>query len=171
MTEPLTTDADTSQAANVETPAATFTKDDVERIVKERLDRAQKRAEAEQAKAADEARTRALAEQGEWKTLAEQHATRITELEGVTRTMQTVEQERDRYKTAVTALLKTQRTDLPQPIQDLLDKLDPVDQLEWIAKNRQAVAGQAGTPTRTSAARAGAQPAAADPNRRSTVNF
>lgn len=158
--------------APTDAPAATFTKDDVERIVKERLERAQKRAEADQAKAAEEARVKALAEQGEWRTLAEQHATRIAELEQHATKIPTLEQDRDRYRGAVTTLLKTQRADLPKPIQDLLDKLDPVDQLEWIAANRATLNATpgTGTPPRIPA-KAGAPQAPPDPNRRSTINF
>lgn len=145
---------------------------DLDGVIQERLDRAQRAAEKKQAEAAEQARLKALEEQGEWQKLAEQRAARIADLEAATKTAQTLEQERDRYKTAVTTLLKTQRTDLPKPILDLLDKLDPVDQLEWIAANRQELAKPSGGTPPRAAGRAGAPPTgAADANRRSTVNF
>ena len=49
----------------------TYSKADVEKLIKERLAHAQKSAEAQAKKAAEAAEAKALAEQGEWKKLAE----------------------------------------------------------------------------------------------------
>lgn len=59
----------------------TFTEAELERIVKERLERQKRSLEAQQAKAADEAKAAALKEQGEFKTLYEQAQAKAAELE------------------------------------------------------------------------------------------
>lgn len=46
----------------------------------------------------------------------------------------------ERYQEALNKLLTTQRAGLPEGIIKLLDKLDPADQLEWIAENKASVA-------------------------------
>lgn len=48
----------------------------------------------------------------------------------------------ERYQEALTKLLATQRAGLPDGIIKLLDKLDPADQLEWIAENKATVTAQ-----------------------------
>ena len=94
-TQPTTTDngaggesaqnAGTSQAA----PAgATFTQSDVERIVKDRLDRATAKAEAAAAKAAEEAERKAAEQQGEFKKLYE---TELAKREAAERQAQSVQ--------------------------------------------------------------------------------
>jgi hypothetical protein len=45
----------------------------------------------------------------------------------------------ERYQEALNKLLATQRAGLPEGIIKLLDKLDPADQLEWIAENKATV--------------------------------
>ena len=58
----------------------------------------------------------------------------------------------ERYKGALAAILATQRGNLPGHVIELLDRLDPVDQLEYIAKHQKELAApnapqiNAGTP-------------------------
>lgn len=167
---------ETEQTSESTPPAAppepTFSKAQVEQIVKERLERAQKKAEADQAAAAEAARVKALEEQGEWKTLAEKRAQQLAELETKAQAAATAEASVARYRIALEAYLKSERADMPKPIVALLDKLDPVDQLEWIAANRAELTKPAGgTPQRSVTGRGAPVPAPPDPNRRSTVNF
>jgi hypothetical protein len=70
---------------------------------------------------------------GEHKTLYEQAQAKLAELEPTVA-------ERDRYKGVVESLAAQERKALPKHILALLDKLDPVDQLAWIAENRETVA-------------------------------
>lgn len=62
---------DGTGGAQPETPVAKFTQDDVDRIVRERLDRERKRAEESAAKAAAEIERKSAEEQGEYKKLYE----------------------------------------------------------------------------------------------------
>lgn len=75
---------------------------------------------------ADEAKAK---EEGKYQELLTARDERIKQLEPL-------EAKAERYETALTAHLETQRKDLPKHILTLLDKLDPVDQLEYIAANR-----------------------------------
>ena len=85
------------------------------------------------AQAAEEAR---LAQEKEWQQLAEKRQARIQELEPLSEDV-------DRYKGAVTSLLEQRRAGLPDHIITLLDKLDPVEQLQWIAENADKLGRQA----------------------------
>lgn len=122
----------------------TFTQAELDAIVKDRLERAQRKAQETEAKARADAEAKALAEQGEFKTLAEQRAQRIAELEQATEASKSVEKERDRYQAALRSHLDAQRAELPAHILALLDKLDVADQLEWISANRAAVVAKPG---------------------------
>lgn len=59
-----------------------FSQADVDRIVRERLDRAKKQADTEAANAKKKADEEALAKQGEWKALAEQREKELAERDG-----------------------------------------------------------------------------------------
>jgi hypothetical protein len=118
-------------------PEETYTKADVERIVKDRLERAQRKAAEQQEAARREAEAKALAEQGEFKTLAEQRQAEIDELHARIKDADTLAKERDRYAGALKAQLQAAKDGLPPHIVTILDKLDPVEQLEWIAANRE----------------------------------
>lgn len=97
----------------------------------EELDKARK---AQEAKAADK-----LKEQGEFKALAEQYATRISELEPL-------EAKVERYETIITGMLENQREGLPEYVTQLLDKMDPVEQLSWLTENKARFSQQPAEP-------------------------
>lgn len=118
-----------------------FSQAQVDAIVTDRLQRERDKNKADADKAAREAADRAAAEQGEFKKLAEQRQARVTELEAQVAESDAVKAKADRYEAALTAHLETQRKDLPKHVTELLDKLDPVDQLEWIAKHRDELGG------------------------------
>lgn len=142
--------ADTGQPApeNVTTAAEpvktekTFTQAELEQVVKDRLDRAQRKAQADADKARQDAEAKALAEQGEFKTLAEQRAARIAELEAATEAGKATTKQLERYQASLKKHLDAQRADLPTHIVALLDRLDVADQLEWLAENRAAMTPQ-----------------------------
>lgn len=115
----------------------TFTAADVEKIVKERLERAQRKAEQQADEARKQAEEKALQEQGEYKTLADTRAARIAELEAESGKVSDLTKRAERYEAALKKQLEATRADLPFHIVALLDKLDPADQLEWIAQNRE----------------------------------
>lgn len=111
----------------------------VEELLKVRLDREQKKAE----KAAEDARAAAEAEaakkNGEWQKLAEQREGQLSDLQKRLSELEPVTTKAERYEGTLKKFLDAQRQGLPQHITALLDKLDPVDQLEWIAANQETL--------------------------------
>lgn len=112
-----------------------FTQADIDRIVADRLDREKRKAESEAQKAKEKAESEALAENQKWQELAQKHEAKIKDLESKLAEFEAAKETLEKYKGALEAHLQTQRADLPGHITALLDKLDPVDQLEYIAKN------------------------------------
>lgn len=154
--EPSTETGDgEGKATETEAPEAKFTQADIDRIVKERLERAEAKAQSKAQKAREEAEAKALEENQEFQKLAEQRAAKVSELEAssatLTERVETVTAENERYKGALDSILKAQREGIDDGVIALLDKLDPVDQLEWIASNPQAskVKGVPATPKAT----------------------
>ena len=105
----------------------------------------QEKASQAQAQAAEAAEAERLAKAQEWQTLAEKRQAALDELKPYKDTA-------ERYKGALAAILATQRGNLPGHVIELLDRLDPVDQLEYIAKHQKELAApnapqiNAGTP-------------------------
>lgn len=81
------------------------------------------------AKTAEEAEKKRLAEQGNYQKLAEDAERRAKEFEPF-------KTKAERAEAALTKLLEAERKGLPKHVTTLLDKLDIVDQLDWIAENR-----------------------------------
>lgn len=84
---------------------------------------------AEMGAAQTAAEQQSLTEQGKFKELAEKASKRVAELEPLAETVK-------RQGEALSKFLEGERKGLPKHILALLDKLDPVDQLEYIATNR-----------------------------------
>lgn len=100
-------------------------------------------AEAERAKQAQAAKDAALAEQQQFRQLADQRGERILALEGEVATLKQQVAAGEPYKTVVGTYLTKEYEGLPQPIIDLLKERPAVDQLAWIAKNKATVQAQA----------------------------
>jgi CRISPR/Cas system CMR-associated protein Cmr5 small subunit len=111
----------------------------IEDALKDRLERANKKAEKLAQDAREQAEANAAAQNGEWQKLAETREGKIKELSAQVETIAGLQTTAERYEKALKAYLETQRTGLPAHVVVLLDKLDPVDQLEYIAKNREAL--------------------------------
>ena len=88
---------------------------------------------AESEKAASEFSRKTAEEQGKYKELYEQSTAKLSQLEEKAKSAEL-------YQEVLNKLLTTQRAGLPEGIIKLLDKLDPADQLEWIAENKSTVA-------------------------------
>lgn len=130
-----------------QTQEAKFTQADIDRIVKERLDKAAKKSEEAQKKAAEEAAAKTLTEQGEYKTLAEQRAQRIAELEAESAKGSEVAARLEKYESALKATVDNQLKALPDHLKPLLAKLDLTEQMEWLSANAEKVtANVAGVP-------------------------
>lgn len=123
---------DNAQQQNAGDGDKRFTQAELDAIVADRLKRATESAERKAATERQKAEERAATEQGQFKELAEQRQSRIAELEPF-------EAKATRYEAALTTLLTAQRKDLPGHLTALLDKLDPAEQLEWIAANQDAL--------------------------------
>lgn len=117
------------------------------------------RAEEERAKATEEAEAKQLADQQKWRELAEK---RTKEIDG----LKPYKEQAERYNAALLAILKAQRQGLPDHMIELLDRLDPVDQLEWIAKHGESAA-RPRAPQTNAAAPIGVKPQA-DPQEKIT---
>jgi hypothetical protein len=111
----------------------------IEDALKERLERAQKKADKLAAEAREKAEADAAVKNGEWQKLAETRESKLKELSAQLETIPGLQTKAERYEKALNAYLATQRSGLPAHVTVLLDKLDPVDQLEYIAKNREAL--------------------------------
>lgn len=115
--------------------ARTFSQADVDRIVKERLERESSKAERAAAKAREEAEAKALAEQGKFKELAEQREKRIAELEAQIADLGKAEATAKRYEKALKEALAAQTANIPEHIRALLDKMEVTEQMGWLAAN------------------------------------
>jgi hypothetical protein len=92
----------------------------------ERLERARKKHERELEQAHTEAQSQKLAEEKKWEELAEHRATEIQQLKPKA-------EKADRLEAAFATHLEKAREGLSSAILDLLNNMDPLDQLNWIA--------------------------------------
>lgn len=112
---------------------------EVNRIIQERIERDRKAREKESQKAADDAEAQRLAEQNQFKELAEKRETKIKELEVQISELEPLKETVTKYEAALQKFLDAEKKDLPAHILTLLEKLDVVDQLEYIATNRESL--------------------------------
>lgn len=117
----------------------TFTQEDVDRIVSERLKREKAQAEEKAQKAAKQAADKALEEQQEFKQLAESRAADLeqanTQIETQQATIEATQTELEEYKNTVLSIIEEQRKSLPDGVAVLLDKLTPLEQMAWLKDN------------------------------------
>ncbi len=113
----------------------TFTQAELEAVIEQRLTRERNKAKADADKAKADAEQRALVEQGEWKTLAEQRAQRVAELEPLSAQVEQHKSDAKRYRDAIAKYADAAKANVPESVRALLDKLDPIDQLDWITTN------------------------------------
>lgn len=112
-----------------------FSQAELDAIIEDRLERAKKTAE----KTAEQARKKAdeenLAKNAEWKTLAEKRAGELEAINGQLAELESLRAREERYGKVLKQYAKTQIEALPKPVQSLLEKMDPAEQLDWIAAN------------------------------------
>jgi hypothetical protein len=102
---------------------------------------ARKAAEREQAarkKAEEDAEKERLAAEGKFKELAEAADKRALAAEAKIAELEPVATQLERYKTALDGYVKAARAAVPAHVQTLLDRLDPVEQLDYLSKNADA---------------------------------
>lgn len=126
--------ANRGQAADKE--ERRFTQADLDRLIDERLKREREKSAKAAEKAKADAEAKALEEGNQFKELADKRAAKIAELEAQASEMETVRTRQADYEKAITGYLMTEKNGLSEPILALLEKLDPLDQLAWIAENK-----------------------------------
>lgn len=153
-TEPSQTTDDatgTNGGSDAKQPAKSFATEaefqaEVDRMLKERLERAEVKATEKARKAAEAAEAEAAAKNGEWKALAEKRAVTLAALEAEKGTlaeeMAAQKTTLARYEKALGAHVEAQSADVPDGVKALLNKLDPVERLEWLAANRETLVQQ-----------------------------
>lgn len=96
-------------------------------------------AEKQRKRDADKAEEDRLKEQNEWKDLADRRADRLLELEPLEGQVETLTQERDRYRDALQSYVTAQFEGVPEHIVELLQAKDPVEQLDYLSKHRDSL--------------------------------
>lgn len=131
-----------------------FTQADIDRIISERLEREEAKRKKAEEKARKDAEEQTLKEREDWQKLAAKREQELAEATQKLSGLDDLNARLDAATGALTKLLDRERKDLPKHILSLLDKLDPVAQLEWLAANKAEVAApgsqpgtQPGTPT------------------------
>lgn len=94
-----------------------FTQADLDRLIKDRLERERAAAAAKAQKDKEAAEAEKLKEQAEWKTLAEQHEGRVKELEPQ---IEAIKAERDALAEIVTARVAAEIKDWPAEVKALI---------------------------------------------------
>lgn len=122
----------------------------INEIVQSRLARAREKWEGEVEREREQARREAeeqrLEDQEEYRELAEQRQERIAELEQRVSEAEAVTEENERLAAALERTLKAQREGLPEHVITLLDRLDPVEQMEYLADNAEILKKSPGGP-------------------------
>lgn len=128
----------------------TFTQADIDRIITERLERERKKSEEKTKRATEEAQAKALEEQQKFQELAQQRGTKVAELEALSTELSTKLEATDatakRYQKALNTILAEQLKRVPDHLTGLLNRLDPVEQLEWLAQNGEKLTAPSGVP-------------------------
>lgn len=112
---------------------------DMEAKLKARLEREKDKAEKLAAKARADAEADAAKKNGEWQKLAEQREAELSDLQKRIAELEIFPAKAERYEGTLKKFLAAQKKDLPGHILSLLEKLDPVDQLEYLTANADAL--------------------------------
>lgn len=166
-------------AAGNKTPGAEssadklFTQADLDRIISERLEREEKKRKSAEEKARKDAEEASLKEREDWQKLAAKREQELAEAGQKLAALDDLQAKHDAAVSALTKLLERERKDLPKHILSLLDQLDPVAQLEWLAANKAEATTKPAPPAGTPQPRPRTQAGAPAPNgaQPSTVRF
>ena len=122
-------------AAGKDADEKKFTQAELETIIDDRLKRERKKADDSAEKAKKKADEDALKANQEFQKLAEQRQTRIEELERSVNELNVIKEQAERYKTALDKQLKAMIEKLPKHILPLLEKMDPIEAMDYIGKH------------------------------------
>lgn len=108
---------------------------EVDRIVKDRLDRERKKSEETAEKARKKSEEDALSQNKQFEELANTRQGKIVELEKKLQENETVASALQQYKEVVAGIVKNQVANLPKPVKSLIEKMDPLEQMQYLVKN------------------------------------
>lgn len=135
---------DESPAGDAGEKQPTFTQDQLEKIIADRLERERKKAEKEAEKVKREATEQALAEQQKFQELAQARQARLLELEpalaAAESELATTQERLKRYETALTGYRDALLPAVPEHVQTLLKGMDVAEQLTWLSENAEKFA-------------------------------
>jgi hypothetical protein len=131
-------------ATNAGQGERTYSNEEVQRIVSDRLRQAQKATEAKAIREKEEADSLRLKEQAEWEKLANQHEAKVKELAPQ---LESLTAERDKLREHLAASVAQETKDWPKEVKDLLpDTEDVLLKLDAVARTRALAAKLVGTP-------------------------
>lgn len=133
----------TTPPAAAQEPAKTFTQDELDRIIADRLKREEEKRTKATEKAAKDAEEKTLKERQEWQTLAQK---REEELNSARKEVESFSESLKAMTEALQNVLESERQGLPKHITDLLDKLPMAEQLNWLSTNKAEIANAAKPP-------------------------
>lgn len=122
-----------------------FTQAQLDALIDDRLKRERKKAEGEAEKARKKAEADALKDNQEWQKLAESRQTEIDDLTKEKAELEPFKDQAEKYKKALDSILAAQKKDLPKHIVELLEKMDPVEAMEYITKHAKDLGAKPGT--------------------------
>jgi multidrug efflux pump subunit AcrA (membrane-fusion protein) len=139
---------DSDPETNGDAGEVTFTDEQqakLDQIIADRLERQRTKLEAEAEEARQEAEQEAeearLAEQQEFQQLAETRKAKLDELQPQ---LETLQERVERYEEAVSAQVEQAMARVPAFVKPLLEQMDPVEQLAYIAEHEEEFATESG---------------------------
>jgi hypothetical protein len=107
---------------------------EVDRVVADRLARAKKASEGDAEKARKKAEEEALTKNKEFETLANTRQQEIEAKDKELAALKEVKEQSEKYAEAIGKIVKTQIEKLPKPVQVLLAKMSPLEQMDYLAQ-------------------------------------
>jgi hypothetical protein len=126
------TDKDKDKSKSKAKDEKVYSKAEMETIVKDRLEREKKKAEADAEKARKDAEEQALEKNKEWQKLAESRGGEIETLKKEKADLEPFKESSDRYKKTLDDMLAVQKKKLPKHILPLIEKMDVVEAMDYI---------------------------------------
>lgn len=153
-TEATTTETATGQNSEKPPVDARYTKEEMENIVRDRLERDRKMREKEQEKRAAELEKKQLAENAKWQELAEKTQAELAATKADAERL-------ERVSAVVTAMYETRLKSLPAPLRKAVESLpvqDPLDRMQWLDANEQLFAQAQAVPDINAGSGGGSKP-------------
>jgi hypothetical protein len=113
----------------------TFTQAELDQIVKDRLDRERKKHDAETEKARKSAEEEALTKNQEWQKLAEQRSKDLEAIAKEKADLEPFKEQADKYRKALDGQLAKVKEKLPKYLLPLIEKMDPVEAMDYITEH------------------------------------